>query len=92
MLIKEKVKIFTKAFNIQEKNLSFSNEWLHKFKKYNNIHKYHIHGKSKNMSLVSLIEKCIRLQSILDEYTLNQIYNINKMIGFSVFFIKKKCY
>ncbi len=37
LLIKEKAKVFAKAFNIQEDQLSFSNGWLDRFKKRNNI-------------------------------------------------------
>ena len=40
LLIKEKAKLFAEAFNIQEKDLAFSNGWLFKFKKRNNLRKY----------------------------------------------------
>src|SRR5690242_13562145 len=48
LLIKEKAKIFATAFNIQEDDLAFSNGWLQKFKKRNNIRKYRIHGESES--------------------------------------------
>ncbi|CAB5352130.1 unnamed protein product [Rhizophagus irregularis] len=51
---KEKARTFGKAFNIQEEDLSFSNDWLYKFKKCNNIHKYCIHRKSESALLASL--------------------------------------
>ncbi|CAB4490037.1 hypothetical protein RhiirA1_451356 [Rhizophagus irregularis] len=66
LLIKEKAKIFAEAFNIQEKDLSFSNGWLHKFKKKrNNIRKYRIHGELESAPLASLPEERARLQEIL---------------------------
>ena len=37
LLIKEKAKFFANAFNIQEDELVFSNGWLDRFKKKNNI-------------------------------------------------------
>jgi len=40
LLIKEKVRFFTNAFNIQEDKLILSNGWLDSFKKCNNIHYY----------------------------------------------------
>ncbi|CAG8758326.1 tigger transposable element-derived protein 6-like [Rhizophagus irregularis DAOM 181602=DAOM 197198] len=65
LLIKEKAKIFAEAFNIQEEDLSFSNGWLHKFKKRNNIRKYRIHGELGSALLASLPEERARLQEIL---------------------------
>ena len=57
LLIKEKAKIFAEAFNIQEEDLTFSNGWLQKFKRRNNIRKYRIHGKSGSAPLQSLPEE-----------------------------------
>ena len=61
LLIKEKAKMF---FDIQEKDLTFSNGWLHKFKRRNNIRRYHIHRESESASLATLPEERTRLQSI----------------------------
>ena len=47
LLIKKKAKIFAQAFNIQESDLVFSNGWLDKFKKRNNIQRYRAHGEAK---------------------------------------------
>jgi hypothetical protein len=87
LLIKEKAKIFAEAFNIQEKDLSFSNGWLHKFKKRNNIRKFHIHGESGSAPLASLAEERTKLQSLLSRYTLDRIYNIDETVSFSFFFL-----
>ncbi len=65
LLIKKKAKIFAETFNIQKKDLTFSNGWLHKFKRYNNISKYHIHGESGSVPLASLLKEHIKLQLIL---------------------------
>ena len=85
LLIKEKAKIFAEALNIQEEDLSFSNGWLHKFKKRNNIRRYRIHGESGSAPLASLSEERTKLQSILGEYTLDRIYNIDETVSFPVF-------
>ena len=57
LLIKEKAKIFAEAFNIQETDLAFSNGWLHKFKKRNNIRRYRIYEESGSAPLASLPEE-----------------------------------
>lgn len=88
LLIKEKAKIFAQAFHIQENALTFSNGWLYKFKKRNNIRRYHIHGESGSAPLASLPEERTRLQSILGQYTLDRIYNIDETVRFS----KNLCY
>ncbi|GET04471.1 jerky protein-like isoform X1 [Rhizophagus clarus] len=46
LLIKKKARIFAQAFDIQESELVFSNGWLDKFKKRNNIQRYHAHGEA----------------------------------------------
>jgi Tc5 transposase DNA-binding domain/Fission yeast centromere protein N-terminal domain len=80
LLIKEKAKIFAEAFNIQEKDLAFSNGWLHKFKKRNNICRYRIHGESGSAPLASLPEERRKLHQLLEHYTLDRIYNIDETV------------
>ncbi|GES83093.1 CenpB-DNA-bind-domain-containing protein [Rhizophagus clarus] len=53
LLIKEKARVFAQAFNIQESELVFSNGWLEKFKKCNNIQRYHAHREAGSASLKS---------------------------------------
>ena len=60
----------------------FSNGWLYKFKKRNNIHKYHMHGESESIPLASLPEERAKLQLILGRYTLDRIYNIDETVSF----------
>ena len=65
LLIKEKTRFFANTLNIQENKCMFSNSWLYKFKKCNNVCKYHMHEKSGSMLLASLLEERARLQLIL---------------------------
>ena len=81
LLIKEKAKIFAEAFNIQENELNFSNGWLQKFKKRNNIRRYRIHGESGSAPLATLSEERTKLQEILGRYSLDQIYNIDETVS-----------
>jgi len=78
LLIKEKAKVFAEAFGIQENQLSFSNGWLDKFKKRNNIRKYQVHGESGSAPLASLPEERAKLQQLLSRFTLDRIYNIDE--------------
>lgn len=78
LLIKEKARFFAEAFNIQEQDLAFSNGWLYKFKKRNNIRKYRIHGESGSAPLTSLPEERRKLHQLLGRYTLDQIYKVLK--------------
>ncbi|CAB4440967.1 unnamed protein product [Rhizophagus irregularis] len=78
LLIKEKARIFASALNIQENEFAFSNGWLQKFKKRNNICKFRIHGESGSAPLASLPEERVKLQQILSRFTLDQIYNIDE--------------
>ena len=57
LLIKEKARIFAQALNIQENELVFSNGWLEKFKKRNNIKRYRAHGEAGSAPLESLPEE-----------------------------------
>src|SRR6266542_2294946 len=78
LLIKEKARVFTQAFNIQESELVFSNGWLEKFKKCNNIQRYHAYGEAGSAPLETLAEERTKLHSLLSRYTLDRIYNIDK--------------
>jgi hypothetical protein len=82
LLIKEKAKFFANALNIQENECVFSNGWLYKFKKRNNIHKYRMHRESGSAPLASLPEERAKLQLILGRYTLDRIYNIDETVSF----------
>ena len=79
MIIKEKTLFFAQQFNISHENISFSNGWIQKFKRCNNIHKYHLHGKANSASLETLSEERNKLWEILKNYPLENIFNINEM-------------
>lgn len=81
LLIKEKARIFAEAFNIQENELVFSNGWLQKFKKRNNIRRFRIHGESGSAPLASLSEERAKLHQLLSRFTLDQIYNIDETVS-----------
>ncbi|GES89433.1 CENP-B homolog protein 2-like [Rhizophagus clarus] len=78
LLIKEKARVFAQAFNIQESELVFSNRWLEKFKKCNNIQRYRAYGEAGNALLESLAEERMKLRRLLGWFTLDRIYNINE--------------
>ena len=65
LLIKEKARVFAQAFNIQETDLVLSNGWLEKFKKHNNIQRYHMHGEAGSAPLESLPKKQMKLRRLL---------------------------
>ena len=79
LLIKEKARVFAQAFNIHESELVFSNGWLDKFKKCNNIQRYHAHGEAGSAPLESLPEERMKLCRLLGNFTLDRIYNIDEM-------------
>jgi hypothetical protein len=78
LLIKEKARVFAQAFNIQEGELTFSNGWLEKFKKRNNVQRYYAHGEAGSAPLKSLTEERTKLRRLLSRFTLDQIYNIDE--------------
>ncbi len=57
MLFKEKAFFFVQELNIPYNKISFSNSWIEKFKKRNNIHSYRLHGEANSVSLEILSEK-----------------------------------
>ena len=59
----------------------FSNNWLYKFKKCNNVCKYHMYKELENMLLASFLKEQIRLQLILSWYTFDKIYNIDENVS-----------
>lgn len=78
LLIKEKARIFAQALNIQECELLFSNGWLEKFKKRNNIRRYRAHGEAGSAPLESLPEEREKLRKLLSRFTPDRIYNIDE--------------
>jgi len=57
MIIKEKTLFFTQQFNISHENISFLNDWIQKFKRYNNICKYHLYSEANSALLETFSEE-----------------------------------
>ena len=78
LLIKEKARYFAEAFEIPENELVFSNGWLDRFKKRNNVRRYRIHGESGSAPLATLPEEREKLRQLLSRFSPEQIYNIDE--------------
>ncbi|GBC04023.1 hypothetical protein RclHR1_05480006 [Rhizophagus clarus] len=78
MMIKEKAFYFAQEFSIPREDILFSNGWIEKFKKRNNIHCYRLHGKANSAPLETLFEKRRKLQTILQDYILDNIFNADE--------------
>ncbi|GBC06017.1 hypothetical protein RclHR1_06570001 [Rhizophagus clarus] len=77
-MIKEKAFYFAQEFNIPYENILFSNGWIEKFKRHNNICCYRLHGKANSIPLEILFEKRRKLQTILQDYILDNIFNADE--------------
>ncbi|GBC02620.1 hypothetical protein RclHR1_04710008 [Rhizophagus clarus] len=82
MMIKEKAFYFAQEFSIPRKDILFSNGWIEKFKKRNNIHCYRLHGEANSVPLETLFEERRKLQLILQDYTLDNIFNADETVSF----------
>jgi Tc5 transposase DNA-binding domain len=78
MMIKEKAFFFAQEFNIRCEDISFSNGWIEKFKRRNNIRSYRLHGEANSAPLETLAEERKKLQTILQDYTLDNIFNADE--------------
>ena len=76
--LRKRLFFFTQKLNISRDKISFSNGWIEKFKKQNNIHSYHFHGEANSVSLEILSEERKKLQKILQDYTLDNIFNADE--------------
>ncbi|GES72576.1 tigger transposable element-derived protein 6-like [Rhizophagus clarus] len=54
IMIKEKAFYFAQEFNISRENILFSNGWIEKFKRCNNIRCYHLYGEANSAPLETL--------------------------------------
>ncbi|CAG8662269.1 5436_t:CDS:2, partial [Ambispora gerdemannii] len=78
VLLKEKAHTFTEELGIDKEAQKFSNGWLEKFKKRNNIRKIMLHGEANSVLLALLPEARIILQAIISGYDLDNIYNVDE--------------
>ncbi|GES83583.1 tigger transposable element-derived protein 6-like [Rhizophagus clarus] len=79
MMIKEKAFYFANEFNIPREHILFSNGWIEKFKRRNNIRCYRLYGEANGASLETLFEERRKLQTILQDYTLDNIFNADEI-------------
>lgn len=78
MLIKEKALAFAAGLEIDKSALSFSNGWIQKFKRRNNLKKITLHGEAASAPLDSLPEARAKLQEIISKYDLENVYNVDE--------------
>ncbi|CAG8850698.1 10725_t:CDS:1, partial [Gigaspora margarita] len=63
---------------ISEDELKFSNRWVTNYKKRNSLHQYKLHGEAASAPLESLPNERIKLQNLLSQYELEDIYNADE--------------
>ncbi|GES94707.1 tigger transposable element-derived protein 6-like [Rhizophagus clarus] len=78
IMIKEKAFYFAQEFNIPRENILFSNGWIEKFKRRNNIRCYRLYGEANSAPLETLFEERRKLQIILQDYILDNIFNADE--------------
>ncbi|CAG8658107.1 11631_t:CDS:2 [Ambispora gerdemannii] len=83
VLLKKKAHTFVEGLGIDKEAQKFSNGWLKKFKKRNNIRKIMLHGEANSASLALLPEARIILQAIISGYDLDNVYNVDETGLFS---------
>lgn len=77
-LLKEKAHTFAEGLGIDKDAQNFTNGWLEKFKRRNNIRKFMLHGEASSAPLASLPEARTRLQAIISGYDLDDVYNVDE--------------
>ncbi|CAG8600923.1 1672_t:CDS:2, partial [Scutellospora calospora] len=78
LMIKEKATIFAKALNLGDDALKFSNGWIHKFKRRNNLRNFRLHGESNSAPLSLLPEYKKKLHDLIENYTLDNVFNADE--------------
>ncbi|CAG8661162.1 26969_t:CDS:2, partial [Gigaspora margarita] len=77
-LVKSKGREFGRLFGISEDELKFSNGWIANYKKRNSLHQYKLHGEAASVPLESLPNERIKLQNLLSQYELENVYNADE--------------
>ncbi|CAG8655177.1 10866_t:CDS:2, partial [Dentiscutata heterogama] len=77
-IIKEKAIYFAHALSLLENVLKFSNSWINKFKKRNHLQNFRLHSEAESAPIESLPEFRQELWEIIQEYTLDNVYNANE--------------
>ncbi|CAG8726108.1 30747_t:CDS:2, partial [Racocetra persica] len=63
---------------LPDSTLKFSNSWVYKFKKKNNLRNYQLYGKANSAPIEILPEQKIIFHEIIKEYLLENIFNADK--------------
>ncbi|CAG8684268.1 15053_t:CDS:2, partial [Racocetra persica] len=77
-IIKEKAEFFARALGLPDGVLKFSNGWVHKFKKSNNLRNYRLHGEANSTPLELLPGQRAKLHEIIEKYPLNNVFNADE--------------
>ncbi|CAG8804222.1 1741_t:CDS:2, partial [Gigaspora rosea] len=77
-LVKTKGREFGRLLGISEDELKFSNGWITNYKKRNSLRRYKLHGEAASAPLESLPNERIKLQNLLSQYELEDVYNADE--------------
>ena len=61
-----------------ENDIQFSNGWIQKFKKRNQLHVYRLHGEAGSVSTESLPEERRKLKEIISKFNPADVYNADE--------------
>ncbi|CAG8604943.1 17509_t:CDS:1, partial [Racocetra persica] len=78
LMIREKATCFAKALNLGDDTLKFSNRWIQKFKRCNNLRNFRLHREANSAPLSSLPEYRQKLRELIEKYTLDNVFNADK--------------
>ena len=77
--IKQKAKEFSNSLGIPQKEwLSFSNGWLHCFKKCNHLKQFKYYKEAGSVNVAAIIEAYNNLRKTLASFHPSNIYNIDE--------------
>ena len=77
-LIKEKGKEFAMLLGMQENEMQFSNGWIEKFKKRNQLRAYKLRGEAGSVSTKHLPEERRKLKEIISQFDPADVYNADE--------------
>ncbi|CAG8481142.1 9494_t:CDS:1, partial [Dentiscutata heterogama] len=70
LIIKEKAAYFAQALGLPDSALKFSNSWVYKFKKQNNLQSYWLYREANSIPMEILPEQRIKFHKIIKDYLL----------------------
>ena len=77
-LLVEKARSFANHFDMNIDAITFSNGWLHQFKKWHNLKQIRMHGESGSVSELVIGETITGLKQLTNNYAWKDIYNMNE--------------